>query len=173
MNLDSEKLQILADIDSFSNIQRYRGMMPSRLAMFHDDEQLTELINNEYVERVLVDLPCGSETKLLKLTDLGAELLDEARVSGSFTEPGPQRPQLEIELSKRQWILLKDIYHFSGIHRHRGMMPLSELEAYDQEDVRALYANGLIIRVKIESGGKKIKGMALSRKGLRLIGLLI
>lgn len=179
MQTDDAKLRILQDIRNFTKVRRYRGMFPTKLAMFHDQNVIDELLEEGFIERIFIDLPCGSESKLLKLTEAGMDYLDTlcslppdpAVAVSADCEPESAEPDPEA-LTKDQKVLLSDIYHFSNIRRFGGMMPREELENYNLRDVNTLYVRGYIIRIKAESGsGKKRRGMMLSDKGLRIMGL--
>lgn len=171
MLLDNEHLQILADIESFAAIKKYRGMMPNRLTLFHQPDKLDELLQCGLVERVHVDMPCGAESRLFKLTDQGVEELERYRQSDEGQDfAKTSQPGAFSGLTRPQWILLNDIFHISQMHKNGGIAPNDELAAYDPADIQALYKGGLIVRVKAETGkGGKRKGLVLSRKGLQFV----
>lgn len=180
MQFDHQHFKVLKDISAFSDIKRYRGMLPAKLAVFHNPDKVEELVDEECVERIVISLACGSERVMLKLTERGHELLEEllpiyekvtkeaeldASNEGTAYEP-PTAP----ELTKSQCILLSDVYHYSKIHSFGGLMPMDILEAYDPKDASSLSGNGYLIHVKAEMGkGRKRKGVILSDKALRLL----
>lgn len=180
MQFDNQHLKILKDISAFSGIKRYRGMLPAKLAVFHNPDKVEELVEEECVERIVISLACGSERVMLKLTDRGHELLEEllpiyeevAReedIDAPCEEQASEPPPAS-ELTKTQCILLSDVYHYSKIHSFGGLMPFEILDAYDASDVSSLSGNGYLIHVKAEMGkGKKRKGVILSDKALRLL----
>ncbi len=182
MQLDAEHLKALRDVAAFGRIKRYHGMLPAKLAMFLEESKLKDLLQAGYIERLHVSFSCGSETKLLKLTDKGEELVARLRAEGTLEDTSPpvtagttppnqseageeHRPALE-PLTREQLIILNDIYHFSKITRFGGIMPLDKLKEYAAADINTLYGRGFIIRVKAEVGaGAKRKGYILSDKG--------
>lgn len=178
MELDSQHIEILQDIASFSGIERYRGMLPTKLALCHDERKINELMAAGLVERMEMSFACGQETVLLKLTESGEELVDSMAGNGSGVlslarkpkrEPIPKAPECQ-SISPAQWQIINDIFHFSKIHRFGGLMPSSEAEAFPPRELNQLFAQGFIIRVKSEIGsGRKRKGYILSDKGLRCL----
>ncbi len=180
MQFDNQHLKILKDISAFSGIKRYRGMLPAKLAVFHNPAKVEELVEEECVERIVISLACGSERVMLKLTDHGHELLEELlplyeevareeEINAPCDEQASEPPPAS-ELTKTQCILLSDVYHYSKIHSFGGLMPVEILDAYDPRDVSSLSGNGYLIHVKAEMGkGKKRKGVILSDKALRLL----
>lgn len=180
MHFDHQHFKVLKDISAFSGIKRYRGMLPAKLAVFHNPDKVEELVDEECVERIVISLACGSERVMLKLTERGHELLEEllpiyeedakegeqeASDAGPDAEPPPAT-----ELTRAQCILLSDVYHYSKIHSFGGLMPADVLEAYDPKDTSSLSGNGYLIHVKAEMGkGRKRKGVILSDKALRLL----
>ncbi|TVM17135.1 hypothetical protein DPQ33_10095 [Oceanidesulfovibrio indonesiensis] len=179
MQFDHQHFKVLKDISAFSGIKRYRGMLPAKLAVFHNPDKVEELVDEECVERIVISLACGSERVMLKLTERGHELLEEllpiyeedAKEGEQASGSGPDaEPQPATELTRAQCILLSDIYHYSKIHSFGGLMPADILEAYDPKDTSSLSGNGYLIHVKAEMGkGRKRKGVILSDKALQLL----
>jgi len=179
MKLDTQHVEILQDIASFSSIERYRGMLPAKLAMCHDQRKINELVAADLVERMEMSYACGQEAVLLKLTESGEEVMDDLATNGSrgltlrrkVQEPRQCEPEC-LTLSREQWQIVSDIYHFSKIRRFGGIMPSTEADNYPPRDMNQLFALGFVIRVKAEIGtGEKRKGFILSDKGLRCLGL--
>lgn len=178
MKLDTQHLEILQDIASFSSVERYRGMLPTKLALCYEERKINELVKADLVERMEISYACGQEATLLKLTEEGEELLDEMVRNGvqniqilrkRKAQP-PVRPECE-GLSEEQWQIMNDIFHYSKIHRFGGLMPSNETDDYSPRALNELFAQGFIIRVKAEIGtGEKRKGYILSDKGLRCLG---
>lgn len=187
MQFDQQHFKILKDINAFSGIKRYRGMLPAKLAIFHDASKVEELVDEECVERIVITFACGSERVMLKLTERGHDLLEELlpiyeeaveEVDMEAACPGQEEetPVVEVKrvpasnLSKSQCILLSDVYHYSKIHSFGGLMPSDILETYSPKDISSLSGNGYLIHVKAEVGkGKKRKGVILADKALRLL----
>ncbi|QJT10446.1 hypothetical protein [Oceanidesulfovibrio marinus] len=186
MQFDQQHFKILKDINAFSGIKRYRGMLPAKLAIFHDAGKVEELVDEECVERIVITFACGSERVMLKLTERGHDLLEEllpvyeeaAKEAdlGEVCSEGEDSQVVEVKrtptssLSKTQCILLSDVYHYSKIHSYGGLMPSDILETYSPKDISSLSGNGYLIHVKAEVGkGKKRKGVILSDKALRLL----
>jgi DNA-binding PadR family transcriptional regulator len=179
--MDEAHLKILQDVAAFARIRKYRGMLPSKLALFYDEGKIQELLAGGCLERIHVTYACGSETTFYKLTDKGQDCLKALKDKGLEAEPAPAAPHPpppagaearteDEELSKDQLILLGDIYHSSQMHRHGGVMPADELEHCQVKDLNTLFGLGYIIRVKVETGsGQKRKGYILSDKGLRYL----
>ncbi|TVM30691.1 hypothetical protein [Oceanidesulfovibrio marinus] len=186
MQFDQQHFKILKDINAFSGIKRYRGMLPAKLAIFHDAGKVEELVDEECVERIVITFACGSERVMLKLTERGHDLLEEllpvyeeAAKEADLGEVCPEGEDSQVvevkrthtsSLSKTQCILLSDVYHYSKIHSYGGLMPSDILETYSPKDISSLSGNGYLIHVKAEVGkGKKRKGVILSDKALRLL----
>ncbi len=177
MQLDKQHQEILQDIASFASIERYRGMLPAKLALCYDAHKIDELVHAGLVERMQISYACGQESVLLKLTEQGDQALDRLRRSETVAPPTlPRRKDKPLprdcgDLSPERLRILSDIQHFTGIHRFGGLMPQSEAENYAPQDLNELYAQGFVIRVKVELGtGEKRKGYILSDKGLRCLG---
>lgn len=169
--------EILQDIASFSSIERYRGMMPAKLALCFDEGRIDELVESGLIERIEISYACGQEATLLKLTEEGEQTLTALAEGDTETlarlrrkvEPEPP-PHECVHLSKDQMQIISDVYHFSKISRFGGLMPQDEIAYYDQRAVNELFAQGFVIRVKAELGsGAKRKGLILSDKGLRCL----
>ncbi|MFW5735616.1 MAG: hypothetical protein ACOCWR_11200 [Oceanidesulfovibrio sp.] len=180
MQFDNNHFKILKDISAFSGIKRYRGMLPAKLAVFHNPDKVEELVEEECVERIVISLACGSERVMLKLSERGHELLEELLpmyeedAKATAKEASCEEPANELQpapvLDKSQCFLLSDVYHYSKIHSFGGLMPYDILEGYDAKDVSSLSGNGYLIHVKAEIGkGRKRKGVILSDKALRLL----
>ncbi len=185
MRLDKRHIDILKDIAGFARVERYRGMMPSKLALCYDGSDVDALVDADLVERMRMTYACGLENTFFKLTDAGMQLLEElARQEQELTQQekdaGVVRlPQTNnevvffdecLELNEEQRQILADIWHFSNIRRFCGMMPASELEEYPPREVNTLFARGFIVQVKAELGSSgKHKGLILSSKGLRCV----
>lgn len=180
MQLDAQHVEILQDIIVFSSVERYRGMLPSKLALCHDQRKIDELVAADLVERMEMSYPCGQESTMLKLTETGQIVMDNlAREGAHIVQPRPRQERHEVAipsecqgLSDQQWQILQDIFHYSKISRFGGIMPNDETENYPPRELNQLFALGFIIRVKAEIGtGEKRKGYILSDKGLRCLGV--
>ncbi len=178
MQLDANHVKILQDIIVFSSVERYRGMLPSKLALCHDQRKIDELVAADLVERMEMSYPCGQESTLLKLTETGQIVMENLAHNGAhIVKPRPKHERQETELplecrslSALQWKILEDVFHFSKISRFGGIMPNTETENYPPKELNQLFAQGYIIRVKAEIGtGEKRKGYILSDKGLRCL----
>lgn len=178
MQVDAVHKEILQDIASFSTIERYRGMMPMKLAMCFDELRIAELVEAGLIERIQISYACGQEATLLKLTDAGEVLLmDLAEGDAEALARLRRRAEKVVthrecaHLSQEQWQILSDVYHYTNIPRFGGLMPQEEVGIYDQRSVNELFAQGFVIRIKAELGsGVKRKGLILSDKGLTCLG---
>jgi hypothetical protein len=161
-------VKILRDIEAFAPVRRYYGMLPFKLAVFHDDPCTEELIRAGLMERVFMDLPCGSENTLFRLTDEGRAYLRQAGVLQEDGDDGAEAEASDEDaLTKEQRVLLKDIYHCSRIHRFDGMMPVDMVDSASTRDMNALFRDGYVLKVTSDTGASgKRKGLILSRKGL-------
>ncbi len=178
MNLDKQHAEILSDIASFAEVERYRGMLPAKLALCYDELKVEELIQANLVERVFITFSCGQESQLLKLTEQGRAALEDLENVGDDEQGQVRRKKALtslkpecVELTPEQLQIMSDILHYSKIHRFGGLMPHTETAEYPARDLNILFARGFVIRVKAELGsGKKRKGLILSDKGLRCLG---
>lgn len=174
MIVDAAHIAILRDVAAFSRVKRYRGMMPTRLALYQEQAKVDDLVEAGLVERINATMSCGSEHVLLKLTKEGSEALRslEADQDAAADPTAPEEAASERRLSEEQEDILNDIYHFSKIKRYGGMTSPDLLEDYDVKSVNNLFARGFVIRVKADLGsGRKRKGFILSEKGLAYLGL--
>ncbi len=175
MKLESQHIEILKDIESFSDVARYRGMLPASLAMCYSESAIEELVQAQFIERMFISYSCGKESRFFKLTDQGRAELHWLNQGGPHDadarKKGSQRNPDCDELTEEQLQIMSDILHFSKIHRYGGLMPQSETEIYPPQELNRLFARGFVIRVKAELGsGKKRKGLILSDLGLRCLG---
>lgn len=177
MQLSKELNQLLKDIEAFSAIKRYRGMLPSKHALLFHPESIKELIEAGLIERLVVTFACGAENTLLRLTPAGRELLQKEHtqqgdVSGQYATDDASAVSHE-DLTEEQFEILQDIHHYTMIKRYGGIMPNEEVKNYNTKTINELFCNGLIIRVKVENHvQKKRKGVILSEKGFRYLAAL-
>jgi hypothetical protein len=175
MIVDAAHIAILRDVAAFSKVKRYRGMMPTRLALYQEQAKVDDLVEAGLIERINATMSCGSEHVLLKLTRQGFDTLKELEAAQDAAQDGPAEPEAagsERRLSEEQEEILNDIYHFSKIKRFGGMTSPDLLADYDVKNVNNLFARGFVIRVKADLGsGRKRKGFILSEKGLAYLGL--
>ncbi|MBG0777097.1 MAG: hypothetical protein H0S85_11785 [Desulfovibrionaceae bacterium] len=172
MNLDSTHIKILKDIKSFTKVKKYRGMLPSKLALFNQDRKFDELLEAGLVQRLYVTTACGSESLYFKLTDNGHGFLDSLSPEELCADECPREYGDEEDdyLTTDQASILNDIYHYSKITKHGGIMPTELLGEFDSRIINALFSKGCLIRVKADMGrSRKRKGLMLSEKGLRLL----
>lgn len=176
MQLSTELNQLLTDIEAFSSIKRYRGMLPSKHALLFHPDSIKELIEAGLIERLVVSFACGAENTLLRLTPSGREALQQQH--GAPKEPSqsydadPTTISHE-DLTSDQFEILQDIHHYTMIKRYGGIMPNEEVKNYDTKAINELFCHGLIIRVKVETHEqKKRKGVILSEKGFRYLAAL-
>ncbi len=176
MQLPTELNQLLMDIEAFSAIKRYRGMLPSKHALLFQPESIKKLIEAGLIERLVVSFACGAETTLLRLTHAGREALQK-----EHTQQGNYCPLYDTEapaisnseLTEEQFEILQDIHHYTMIKRYGGIMPSEEIKNYNAKAINELFCNGLIIRVKVETHEqKKRKGVILSEKGFHSLANL-
>lgn len=184
MDITSRHHKVLQDIQAFTKVKKYRGMLPVKLVVYENEDAVSDLVECGMVERILVDMPCGGEMRLLKLTDSGEDFLDEADEHKECISELPEGEPIVCvytskvvdcddelyDLTKEMLNLLADVHHYSRIKRFGGMMPAEEAKAYSGEAMSTLLAAGCLVRIKAEMGGdKKRKGFILSEKGLRLV----
>ncbi len=173
MQLTTELNQLLMDIEAFSAIKRYRGMLPSRHALLFHPDSIKKLIEAGLIERLVVSFACGAENTLLRLTPAGRTLLQEEHGSQMDQKDFSATDAGEVcytELTSEQFEILQDIHHYTMIKRYGGIMPNEEVKNYDTRTINELFCNGLIIRVKVENRAqKKRKGVILSEKGFRYL----
>ncbi|TVM26709.1 hypothetical protein, partial [Oceanidesulfovibrio marinus] len=140
----------LKDINAVSGIKRYRGMLPAKLAIFHDAGKVEERVDEECVEHIVITFSCVSELVMLKRTERGHDLIDEllpvyeaAAKEADLVEVCPEFEESQVVevnrthtscLAKTQCILLSDVYHDSKIHSYGALMPSDILETDRPKD---------------------------------------
>lgn len=178
-----EHIKILSDLVTFSKIDRYRGMLPAKMAAFYAQDILEEMIDQNLVESFVVSYPCGSEQTFYKMTKAGRKALEEEQANtraGEYShEQAEDHPYKKIRdnitadnLQEEHNHILNDIFHLSKVQRNGGLTPMEELQEYGPYEINTLYAKGYIIRVKVTMRDKtKRKGLILSDKGIKALEL--
>ncbi len=89
-SLTASQRHLLRDVQVFSRIRVYGGILPLRLVSARDPAEVEDLVVRGYVERKKLCLTCGSDAPGLALTAKGGELL--IALSGEETpEPEQER----------------------------------------------------------------------------------
>jgi predicted transcriptional regulator len=174
MALTPKHLQILKDVDRFSRIQRYHGLLPEKHALFYDRDLLAELIAQCLVEEGTIIAKCGNRLKGYRLTDSARKTLAEMGVN--LDDSGLlQKVELALgvdqdELAEADLRILRDIWYGSKISKNNGLMPKEELTATDKERLKTLYEHGYVLYLKVKGlSVKHKKGYILSELGKRLL----
>ncbi len=173
MLLTTRHVQILKDIDRFSGIQRYHGLLPEKHAMLYDDEVLSDLLEQNLVEERTVIARCGRMMKGYRLTENAREDLGgmgvELRLEKDI-EPSDLPEFFDDELGAEHIRALRDLYHMTQIRKFNGIAPKHEVEDYDKRVVKLLYDLGYIIYIKVKGKSVKYtKGYILTDEGSKLL----
>lgn len=176
MTLTSRELGILKDIQNYSRIERYHGMLPARLADVYDEGAVETLIELGLIEEGAILTKCGSNPSGYRLTDEGWLALSECgcntRDSRWAKLAASEHPDVD-SLDEGTLDILADLYHLSRLRRSGGLVRKELLEGYDRSSLSALYDLGLVYWVKLK--GKKVesgKGYMISDKAIRLLKLV-
>lgn len=173
MLLTTRHIQILKDIDRFSGVQRYHGMLPEKHALLYNDDALYSLQENNLVEERTVIAQCGRMMKGYRLTDTALDDLNKAGVELRSDDPSGQEVPTEIvdeELGPEHIRVLQDFFHMTQIHKFNGIAPKQEVEDYDKRVIQLLYDLGYIIYIKIKGKSVKYsKGYILTDDGRKLL----
>lgn len=158
MKPSSKQLDILRATAAFATVERYQGTLPKRQALLFSKDDLAELEDAGFLERVKLSFPCGKTMAGWRLTATGRQAL-----------PG-QKTIEDGELAPEHLRILNDVYHYSRITSHRGMMPKELAKLFDDDDMSDLFTHGYLLRIRIKSMGKS-KGWVVSKKGLTALRL--
>ena len=173
MILTERHIQILKDINMFSRIKRYHGMLPVKDAAIYDEDVLQYLLDEGLVEEGVVFTTCGSNPKGYRIADEARARLREKGVDFVNNDwekvKGNDFITLD-QLEKEHVELLVDIYHFSKISKYCGIAPRSVLADYDKNVLKYLYDAGYIFHIKVKGVDvKHAKGYVLSEKAIRIL----
>jgi len=158
MKPSSKQLDILRATAAFATVERYQGTLPKRQALLFSKGDLAELEDAGFLERVKLSFPCGKTMAGWRLTAAGREML---------TGQGSMEDR---ELAPEHLRILNDVYHYSRITSHRGMMPKELAKQFDADDMRDLFTHGYLLHIRVKSAGKS-KGWVVSQKGLAALRL--
>lgn len=172
--LTPKHLQILKDVDRFSHIQRYHGLLPEKHALFYDRDILAELIRECLIQEGTIIATCGNRLKGYRLTDSARQTLDAMGVNldetGLLHKVEMALGMDQGELGEADLSILRDIWHGSKISKNNGLMPKEELTGCDKDRLRKLYESGYILYLKVKGVCvKHRKGYILSELGKRLL----
>lgn len=173
MALNDAELGVLKDIQNYSRIERYLGMLPAKLTVVYQDGLLQNLIDLGLVEEGVILTSCGANPSGFRLTDEGRQTLFESGCRSPKDRwerlAASQHPDVDA-LDADTLDVLVDLYHLSKLRRFGGVVPVDFLEGYSRASFSALYDLGLIYWVKLK--GKDVqrsKGYILSDKAVRLL----
>ncbi|GAB7023052.1 hypothetical protein [Salidesulfovibrio brasiliensis] len=176
MKLSSRDLGVLKDIQNYSRIERYHGMLPAKLADVYDEGVIARLVDLELIEEGAILTKCGSNPSGYRLTDDGKAALSDsgfcARDSRWAKLTASEHPDVD-SLDEGTLDVLADLYHLSRLRRSGGLVRKEFLEDYDNSSLSALYDLGLVYWVKLK--GKKVesgKGYMISDKAIRMLKLV-
>lgn len=166
------ELQILRDVQRFSTVKRYHGLLPEKYALLYDQGTLHSLLRQSLLESGMVLSRCGSKLHGYRLTDQAATALRELGLGAAGSPMSCSFRELQgEELDCLDLQILADVLHYSRIRRNGGLCPKDELyEDHGKKDVKRLYEMGLLLYVKLkDAGGKSRKGYVLSELGRRIM----
>ncbi len=173
MLLTTRHVQILKDIDRFSGIQRYHGLLPEKHALLYDDHMLSYLQDQNLVEEGTVIARCGRMMRGYRLTENAREDLDSMGVELRMEPEGESAefPEfIDDELGTEHIRALRDLYHMTQIRKFNGIAPKHEVEDYDKAVIKLLYDFGYIIYIKVKGKSVKYtKGYILTDDGIKLL----
>ncbi|EPR39829.1 hypothetical protein dsx2_0403 [Desulfovibrio sp. X2] len=169
--LTQKHIQALKDINRFSRIGRYHGMLPEKHSLLYDAGVLEFLEENNLIEVGTVIATCGAHMTGYRLTDEARRDLSSLGVE--LDEKPPEELPTEDEdgcLTRGQIDILADLYHFGRIKKFGGITPKHEVEEYDKRDIKLLYELGYILYIRLK--GKAVrhgKGYILTEQAMRLL----
>ncbi len=178
MLLTERHVQILKDIQHYSKIKRYHGLMPRKLTLVYDEGVLESLLESGLVEEGVILTTCGSNPVGYKLSEKGRD--DLRNLGIDFTTDAWKVLKSDNcvsmdDLEESDIEVLMDIFHLTQLKRYDGIAPKFILENYNRNQLKALYDLGYILYIKLK--GAEIdceKGYVLSEKAhklLRQVGL--
>ncbi|MBI4805340.1 MAG: hypothetical protein HY795_08905 [Desulfovibrio sp.] len=152
-------MAILSAVGQFSEVAKYHGTMPRKLALAYSDEDVSHLVGEALLEWAKFTYGCGKEVKGLRLTPEGQRQLEKACRNEA------SRPVCS-ELAYEHLLILQDIFHFSRMPRYRRMMPAKKAAQYISSDFDDLLNRGYILKMKLKIEGERtLKGYVISGKG--------
>lgn len=173
MDLSRETIQVLKEIQSFSTVKRYHGMMPEKQAMLYEDDVLEHLRSNGLVEEGVIFSKCGLSSRGYRVADQARALLKEYGLDletddwealgrfGFISQEGLEPEHLDI---------LRDMDRLTRVKVFGGLVPKHVMDEFDKQRVKTLYEGGYIFYIKIKGPEVKYtKGYILSEKGTYLV----
>lgn len=169
--LTPRHIQIVKDVDRFSRIKRYHGMLPKKDAGLYDEKVFETLLENRIIEEGTVFATCGSFFKGYRLAPTAKKDLKKLGydVEQSRDKILPELDEEEV-LDEEMLEVLQDVGNFCRIKKYCGIAPKHALEDYDKELLKELYGQGYIFQIKIKGPDVKYeKGYILSERGQNLL----
>ncbi len=173
MDLSHETIQVLKEIQSFSTVKRYHGMMPEKQAMLYEAEVLDHLKANDLVEEGVIFSKCGLSSRGYRVADQARALLKEYGLDletddweaigrfGFISQEGLEPEHLDI---------LRDMDRITRVKIFGGLVPKHIMIEFDKKQVKTLYEGGYIFYIKIKGADVRYtKGYILSEKGTYLV----
>ena len=167
-----EQVRILRDVQNFSTLARYHGLLPMKYARLYDKDFLRDLLDGQLLEKGTVLAPCGNRLSGYRLTQNAQRALAQMGDSTLERQPAAPRPAVgDEELDAADIAALGDVLHLSQVSRHAGLCPRGELvDMHGKAVVKRLYDLGLILYIKMKGvSDKSRKGYVLSQLGRRFL----
>lgn len=172
--LTDSQLQILKDVNRFSTLKRYHGLLPEKFAVFYDQQALEDLMARCLIEEGMVVSRCGAKLHGFRLTETCRAGLKAKNVN--LEPPDARLADLTLlpgdDLSAEQLSILRDVFHYTHLRKFRGITPKAELEeVYSKKDIKSLYNLGLILYIKLKGirDDRNRKGYVLSDLGRKVL----
>ena len=173
--LTEKHIQLLKDINRYSRIKRYHGLLPRKECFMFDDAVLESLQENGTVEEGVIFTRCGSNPTGYRIAEHAKEELKKLGVD--FSDHGGDWDKVKEEevvtldqLEKEHIDALVDVYHFSKTNKFGGMAPTDIMDDYDKAVIDYLYDAGYIFQIKVKGKNVKYeKGFVLSDKSVKIL----
>ncbi|MCM0754250.1 hypothetical protein M7784_03190 [Desulfovibrio aminophilus] len=173
MILTEKHIQLLKDIERFSRIKRYHGLLPRKECFMFDDAILESLQENGIVEEGVIFTRCGSNPTGYRIAEHAKEELKKLGVDFSERDWDKVKQEEDValdQLEKEHLDALVDVYHFSKTSKFGGMAPKDIMDDYDKAVIDYLYDAGYIFQIKVKGKSVKYeKGYVLSDKSMRIL----
>jgi hypothetical protein len=173
MELSHDHIQALKEIDSFSSVKRYHGMMPEKHALLFDETLLGYLRENQLLEEGVIFSKCGLSTRGYRVSDQARSMLKDMGVD--LAADGWEALEAidfvsQDGLDAGHLDLLRDMDRISRVKVFGGLVPKHIMAEFDRNHVKTLYEGGYIFYIRIKGAEvRHTKGYILSEKGSYLV----
>jgi hypothetical protein len=153
--LTEKHIQLLKDINRYSRIKRYHGLLPRKECFMFDDAVLESLQENGIVEEGVIFTRCGSNPTGYRIAEHAKEELKKLGVD--FSDHGGDWDKVKEEEVVTLDQLEKE--HIDAL-----------MDDYDKAVIDYLYDAGYIFQIKVKGKNVKYeKGFVLSDKSVKIL----